>query len=71
MDLIDKGTDEEEYESVHNIILYGFVNNKAQTLKVGSIDAIDGDNKHLHGYYMVGFLSSPYTLQENKTIDGN
>ena len=41
------------------IVLDGFVNNKAQTIKVGSIDAIDGDNKHLHGYYMVEFLSSP------------
>ena len=53
------------------IVFNGFANNKAQTIKVGSIDAIDGDNKHLHGYYMVGFLSSPNTLQENKTIDGN
>ena len=33
--------------------LDGFINNTYQTIKFGSIDAIDADNKHSHGYYMV------------------
>ena len=46
-----------------------FVNNKDQAIKVGSVGAIDADNKHSHGYYIFGFSSSPQTLQQNKTID--
>ena len=55
---------------IRSIFLNDFVNNPAQTIKVGSIGAIYADNKHSHGYYMVEFSSSPYTLKENKNIDG-
>ena len=47
-----------------------FVNNTAQTIKVGSIGAIYADSKFSHGYYMLKFLYLTYNLQENKTIDG-
>ena len=50
--------------------LAGFVNNTAQTIKVGSIGSIEYENKHSDGYYMVVLSSSPYTIQENKTIKG-
>ena len=52
------------------IVLDGFLNNTAQTIKVRSIVAIDSNDKHCHDYYMVDFVSSPYNLQENKTING-
>ena len=52
------------------LLLYGVFNNTARTIQVGSIGAIYTDNRHSHGYYMVEFTSFPYTLQENKTIDG-
>ena len=48
----------------------GFVNNTAQTIKVGSIDAISDYDRYSHGYKIVEFSSSPYTLQENKNIYG-
>ena len=57
MYFIDKGTHEQEYKEVHKIVLNGFGNNRAQTIKVGSVGAIN-------------FISSPCILQENKTIDG-
>ena len=46
------------------------VQNTAKNIQFGSIGAIDVYDKHTHGYYMVEFTSLPYTLQENKTIDG-
>ena len=39
------------------IVLYGLVNNTAQTIQVGSIGAIYADDKQSHGYYMVEFSS--------------
>ena len=47
-----------------------FVNKIDQNITVGSIGAIYAEGKHSHGYYMVEFLFSLYTLQENKTIYG-
>ena len=38
-----------------------FFNNPDQAIKVGSIVAVDDDNKHSHGYYIVEFSYSPYT----------
>ena len=35
MYFIDKCKDKEEYESIKNMFLYGFVNNTSQTIKVG------------------------------------
>ena len=46
------------------------VNIIEQMIRVRSIGAIDADGRHSHGYYMVDFKSSPYTLQINETIDG-
>ena len=51
------------------IVLYVLVNNTAKIIQVGSIGFIDADDRHSHGFYMVEFISSPYNLQENKTID--
>ena len=63
MYFIDKGAHEQEYKEVQKNVLNGFVNNRAQTIKVGSIGAIDAGDKYSHGYYMVEFTSSPYILQ--------
>ena len=32
--------------------------------------AIDADDYSCHGYYIIKFSSSPYTLQEDLSIDG-
>ena len=51
-------------------VLDGFVKNTAQTIKVGSTGAVDSDDKNSYRYYIDEFSSSPYILQENKTIYG-
>ena len=55
MDFIDKCTDEEEYESIKNILLDDFVNNTAQNFKLGSIGAISAYYRHSHGCYFSYF----------------
>ena len=35
------------------IVLAVFVNSTAQTIKFGSIGAINDNDKHPHGYYMI------------------
>ena len=53
MDFIGKGTYEQLYELVHNTVIDGLVNNTSQTIHVGSIGAIDADDRHSYKYYMV------------------
>ena len=36
----------------------------------GKYGAIDGDDSSCHGYYIINFSSSPYTLQSDLSIDG-
>ena len=36
----------------------------------GNYGAIYADNSTCHGYYIIKFYSSPYTLQEEFSIDG-
>ena len=57
MGFIGKVTDEEKYEYFHKIVLNVFVIFTDQTIQVGSIGAIDADDKHPHGYYIVEVLS--------------
>ena len=63
MYFIRKVTDEEEYVSVQKIVVVSFVNNTTQNIQFGSIGAIDADDKHSHGYYMVEFSSYLYALK--------
>ena len=46
------------------------VKNTSKNVEVGSIGAIKIDDRHSHGYYMVEFASSTYTIHENKNISG-
>ena len=52
------------------MLLDNFVSNIAQTIKFGSIIAINDYYWHSHSYYMFGITSYMYTFQENKTIYG-
>ena len=52
------------------IVLLGFVNNTSQDIQIGSIGAIDADNKHSNIYHMVEFTPSPYTLKGKKPLTG-
>ena len=47
-------------------LLDDFINKIAQTIKIGSILAINDYYRHSHEYYMFEFTSYMHTFQENK-----
>ena len=70
MSFKDKGTTEEEFESVHRFVLNGMVSSTASILHDGNFGAINTDDPKTDGYYIVQFKSDPYTLQDTIDVDG-
>ena len=69
-DFFDDGTDEEYYEHINRTIIDGNVMNIYLIIMEGKYGAIGTDYYSFHGYYIIKFSSSPYTLQEELIIDG-
>ena len=65
MTLQDKGTRDTEIEEMHQVMLDGIAMNLAGFIKPNTYGAVATDDTSSHGYYIVFFLSSPYTLQED------
>ena len=59
----DKGTDEADYKEVHQIVLKGMAQNMSVLVKEGNIGAITCDHAAQENFYVVQFLSDPYTLR--------
>ena len=51
-------------------ILDGIVMNMSLIIMEGKYGAIDTENSSCHGYYIIKFSSSTYTLQADLSIDG-
>ena len=64
------GTDEEIYEHINWMIPDGNVMNMSLIIMEVKYGAIDTDYYSCHGYYIIMFSSSPYTLQTDLVIDG-
>ena len=62
---IDYGTYTVEYEFINRTILDGNVMNIYLVILKGNYGAIDADDTSCHGYYIILYSSSPYTLQED------
>ena len=65
---MDDGTDEKYYEQMNWTIIDGNVMN--MSLVEGCYGNIDSDDSTCHGYYIIIFYSSPYTLKADLSIDG-
>ena len=44
--------------------------NMSLVIMEGNYDAIDSDESTCHGYYIIKFYASPYTLKTDSIIDG-
>ena len=64
------GTNEEIYEHINRMILDGNVMNMSLVITKGKYGDIDTDDYSCHGYYIIKFFSSLYTLQADLIIDG-
>ena len=59
-----------DFDAVHKLLLYGigdYIDYIVQLGKYGSINEVDPTTMF---YYVIKYLSEPYTLQEDQTIDG-
>ena len=62
------GTDEEYYENINQTILDGNAMNISLIIMEEEYDAVDNDDSSCHGYYIINFSLSPYTLQAELII---
>ena len=70
MNCFDEGPDEVEYELVNRAILYINVTNISLIIYKGNLGHIDAYDNSFHGYYIIQFSLSLYTLHEELNIDG-
>ena len=63
MIFLDDGTDEEYYKNINENILEVNVINMYLIIMEGKYGTIDTDDYSCHGYYIIKFSSSIYTLQ--------
>ena len=70
MNFLDDGKNEELYENINRTIIDGNVMNTYLIIIEGKHGTIDTDDYLCHGYYIIKFSSSPYTLQTDLSIDG-
>ena len=55
---------------MHKVLLYGIDENISSLFQLGKYGAINAANPNTMGYYLIKYLSEPYTLKEDQTIDG-
>ena len=70
MNFIDDVTETVEYEWINRPIRDGNFKSFFFIITKGNYGAIDGDDSACHGYYIIRFYSSPYTLQSDLNKDG-
>ena len=61
--ILDDRTDEEIYEHINWNIIDGNMMNISLIIMEGKYGAIGADCSSFHGYCIIKFSSSPYTLQ--------
>ena len=65
MNFLDEGTDERYYENINWTILDGTVMNMSLIIMEVKYGSIDTDDSSCHGYYIIKFSPSLYTLQSD------
>ena len=70
MIFLDNGTDEEYYKNFNQTIIDVNVMKMSLVVTEGKYGAIDTGSYSCHGYYIIKFYSSPYTLQTELSIYG-
>ena len=63
------GKNEWYYDHINQNIIDGNMMNMSLILMEGNYGDIDADVSSYHGYYIIKFYSSPYTLQSDLSID--
>ena len=67
----NKTTTNEDFDTVHKVLLDSISDNISTLFLNGKYDALNTAYPNTINYYVVKFLSEPYTLQDNKTFTRN
>ena len=70
MKFTNKRTSSEDFDDVHKVVLYGISDNMASLVQLGKYGGTNAADPTTMGYYMIKYLSQPYTLKEDQTIYG-
>ena len=65
----NKATTNKDFDEVHKVVLDGISDNMPALVQNGKYGAINNADPTTMDYYFVKFLSEPYTLQYDKTVD--
>ena len=65
-----KKASSEDFDAVNKVVLDGINGNMAYLLQLGKYGAINAEYPITMRYYVIRYLYKPYTLQEDKTTDG-
>ena len=68
--VFNDGTDKEYHEQINWTIFYSNVMNMSLIIMEDRYGDIHADDSTCHGYYIIRFSSSSYTLQSKLSIDG-
>ena len=68
--LSHKATFSEEIDEIHQVLLYGIIENMAALVKTDKYGSINTTYTTKMGYYVIKFMSKPYTLQEEDNYYG-
>ena len=70
MKLKNVRTSTEQFEEVNKAVLDGITANMSSLVKAGHYGAMNCNDPQVGNYYIIKFLSDPYTLQNEITVDG-
>ena len=70
IDLTPKSTTFEAFDEIHQVFIDGISKNVFSLVQSCMYGAINTDDTTSNGLYVIQFLSDSYTLNNNKTIDG-
>ena len=67
----NKATRSEEFDEVHQVVIDRIIYNMASLVYTGKYGAINAEDTTTLGYYIVNYVSEPFTLQYDITAYGH
>ena len=70
VDLATTSIATEDEESIYETILHGIEVRMNERILIGTFDAMKTDDETTQGYYLVKWITEPYTVQEDIIMKG-
>eukprot|EP00957_Ditylum_brightwellii_P198193 15101570-Ditylum_brightwellii.AAC.1 len=67
----DSETDKECFEETHKVLVQSIDNNMAELVEINCYGAVKTNDSRADGFYVVKFVGSPHTLQEQVEVNDN